>query len=93
MAARVDESADERERLRRRVRELEIAVAALESHDVVAPYVEAAAKYEATIAALRERCDQVERENATLSLALAYQNLQTGDADAAGEAGGDVVTT
>lgn len=77
MAAQSD--ADEVEALRARVDELERRCAEHESNDVVAPYLAAAVRMEAQCADLRDRCGALERENATLSLSLAYFHTQNAD--------------
>ncbi len=78
MAAQTDEVAA----LKRRVEELERAVAEHESGAVVEPHLAANRDLEATCTRLRQRCEQLERENSTLALALAYRQVRgSGGAD------------
>ena len=76
---------DEVAALKRRIEELERAVAEHESGAVVEPYLAANKELEATCQRLRQRCEQLERENSTLALALAYRQVSGGggEADAA----------
>ena len=66
MASQTDEVAT----LKRRIEELERAVAEHESGAVVEPHLAANKDLEATCTRLRQRCEQLERENSTLALAL-----------------------
>lgn len=77
MAAQSEES--EVEALRARVAALETRCAELEGANVIEPYVAATVRLEAQCADLRERCGALERENATLSLSLAYFHTQSAD--------------
>ena len=81
MAAHTDEVSA----LKRRIEELERAVAEHESGAVVEPHLAANKDLEATCKRLRERNEQLERENSTLALALAYRQVSGGggEADAA----------
>ena len=82
---------DEVAALKRRIEELEQAVAEHESGAVVEPHLAANKDLEATCKRLRQRCEQLERENSTLALALAYRQVSGGagaggaDDDAAAE--------
>jgi hypothetical protein len=77
---------DEVTALKRRVEELERAVADHESGAVVEPHLAANRDLEATNKRLRQRCEQLERENSTLALALAYRQVRGGgDGGAAGD--------
>ena len=64
--------------LKRRIEELERAVAEHESGAVVEPHLAANRDLEATCTRLRQRCEQLERENSTLALALAYRQVSGG---------------
>ena len=77
MASQTESS--EFEALRARCAALEERCAAYESNEVVDPYVAANAKLERQCGDLRDRCGQLERENATLSLSLAYFHTQLND--------------
>ena len=77
MASQTESS--ELEALRARCAALEERCAAYESNEVVDPYVAANAKLERQCGDLRDRCGQLERENATLSLSLAYFHTQMND--------------
>ena len=74
MASQTDEVAA----LKRRIEELERAVAEHESGAVVEPHLAANKELEATCTRLRQRCEQLERENSTLALALAYRQVSGG---------------
>ena len=74
MASQTDEVAA----LKRRIEELERAVAEHESGAVVEPHLAANKDLEATCTRLRQRCEQLERENSTLALALAYRQVRGG---------------
>ena len=74
MASQTDEVAA----LKRRIEELERAVAEHESGAVVEPHLAANKDLEATCTRLRQRCEQLERENSTLALALAYRQVSGG---------------
>ena len=67
---------DEVAALKRRIEELERAVAEHESGAVVEPHLAANKDLEATCTRLRQRCEQLERENSTLALALAYRQVR-----------------
>ena len=84
MAAQTDEVVA----LKRRIEELERAVAEHESGAVVELHLAANKDLEATFKRLRERNEQLERENSTLALALAYRQVSGGggEADAADDA-------
>ena len=69
---------DEVAALKRRIEELERAVAEHESGAVVEPHLAANKDLEATCKRLRERNEQLERENSTLALALAYRQVSGG---------------
>ena len=91
MAAHTDEVSA----LKRRIEELERAVAEHESGAVVEPHLAANKDLEATCKRLRERNEQLERENSTLALALAYRQVSGGgggggEADAADDATAEV---
>ena len=45
---------------------------------MVEPYLAANKELEATCQRLRQRCEQLERENSTLALALAYRQVSGG---------------
>ena len=77
MASQTESS--ELEALRARCAALEERCAAYESNEVVDPYVAANSKLERQCGDLRDRCGQLERENATLSLSLAYFHTQLND--------------
>ena len=83
---------DEVAALKRRIEELERAVAEHESGAVVEPHLAANKDLEATCKRLRERNEQLERENSTLALALAYRQVSGGggEADAADDATAEV---
>ena len=83
---------DEVAALKRRIEELERAVAEHESGAVVEPHLAANKDLEATCTRLRQRCEQLERENSTLALALAYRQVRGGggEADAADDATAEV---
>ena len=83
---------DEVAALKRRIEELERAVAEHESGAVVEPHLAANRDLEATCKRLRERNEQLERENSTLALALAYRQVRGGGgvADAADDATAEV---
>ena len=83
---------DEVAALKRRIEELERAVAEHESGAVVEPHLAANKDLQATCTRLRERCEQLERENSTLALALAYRQVRGGggEADAADDATAEV---
>ena len=78
MAAQTEEVAA----LKRRIEELERAVAEHESGAVVEPHLAANKELEATCTRLRQRCEQLERENSTLALALAYRQVNASGAGA-----------
>jgi hypothetical protein len=90
MAAQTDEVAA----LKRRIEELERTVAEHESGAVVEPHLAANKDLEATCQRLRQRNEQLERENSTLALALAYRQVSGGgaggEADAADDATAEV---
>ena len=79
MAALKAAQSEELEALRARVKALEERCAEYESNEIVEPYIEANKKLEQQVAQFREKCQQVERENATLSLSLAYFHTQMND--------------
>ena len=84
---------DEVAALKRRIEELERAVAEHESGAVVEPHLAANKDLEATCTRLRQRCEQLERENSTLALALAYRQVSGGgggETDAADDATAEV---
>ena len=85
MAAHTDEVSV----LKRRIEELERAVAEHESGAVVEPHLAANKDLEATCKRLRERNEQLERENSTLALALAYRQVNAGGAGGGGGADDD----
>ena len=78
---------DEVAALKRLIEELERAVAEHESGAVVEPHLAANKDLEATCTRLRQRCEQLERENSTLALALAYRQVSGGGGGGGG--GGD----
>ena len=85
---------DEVAALKRRIEELERAVAEHESGAVVEPHLAANRDLEATCKRLRQRVEQLERENSTLALALAYRQVSGGggggEANAADDATAEV---
>ena len=80
---------DEIATLKRRIEELERAVAEHESGAVVEPHLAANKDLEATCTRLRQRCEQLERENSTLALALAYRQVSGGGGGGGGGADDD----
>ena len=64
-------------------------VAEHESGAVVEPHLAANKDLEATCKRLRERNEQLERENSTLALALAYRQVNAGGAGGGGGADDD----
>ena len=81
---------DEVAALKRRIEELERAVAEHESGAVVEPHLAANRELEATCTRLRQRCEQLERENSTLALALAYRQVSGGGTAADDDATAEV---
>ena len=77
---------DEVGALKRRIEELERAVAEHESGAVVEPHLAANRDLEATCKRLRQRVEQLERENSTLALALAYRQVSGGGGGGGGGA-------
>ena len=77
---------DEVAALKRRIEELERAVAEHESGAVVEPHLAANRDLEATCKRLRQRVEQLERENSTLALALAYRQVSGGGGGGGGGA-------
>ena len=86
MAAQTDDVAA----LKRRIEELERAVAEHESGAVVEPHLAANKELESTCQRLRQRCEQLERENSTLALALAYRQVSGGAGGADDDATAEV---
>ena len=82
MAAHTDEVSA----LKRRIEELERSVAEHESGAVVEPHLAANKDLEATCKRLRERNEQLERENSTLALARWRRQVNAGGAGAAAAA-------
>ena len=77
MAALKAAQSEELEALRARVKALEERCAEYESNEIVEPYIEANKKLEQQVAQFREKCQQVERENAHLDVVAAPSTIRS----------------